>query len=61
MKCLRDALNNNGAVLYVLWITFSAYCAICIVATINSMMANNRHLMECIEYMHRINTFNKDV
>ena len=37
MKCLKDALNHNVTVLYVLWITFSAYCTLCIVQTIMFM------------------------
>ena len=34
MKCLKDTLNHNVTVFYVLCITFSEYYTLCIVATI---------------------------
>ena len=37
MKCLKDTLNHNVTVLYELWITFSAYCTLCIIPKIMFM------------------------
>ena len=37
MKCLKDALNHNVTMLYVLRITLSAYCTLCKVLKIMFM------------------------
>ena len=63
MKFVKGALNNNVTVFYVLCIRFifSAYCRLCIVATIIVMHSENDAKNTEMPKHTYINALNKDV